>query len=226
MPFKRLFVVSILSVFVISLCSCSNPKYYDMKRYVESSSQLRIVSIDEWIYNEEYKSITLNIRLDSGSKPSLEELDRLRKALNEYMQRNGGLLDQGWQVSVLVDEATQGSEKPYRYAVIANFENGYILGDGDYRFETSNNLNTFQFCMNYDDVSYISSLTDVEYILIGGQYSISDTELINETIEEVRKLNNLKAISIYSPWYESFSNADLECEVIEIGINNYSFGEL
>ena len=112
MPFKRLFVVSILSVFVISLCSCSNPKYYDMKRYVESSSQLRIVSIDEWIYNEEYKSITLNIRLDSGSKPSLEELDRLRKALNEYMQRNGGLLDQGWQVSVLVDEATQGSEKP------------------------------------------------------------------------------------------------------------------
>lgn len=219
-------LISFLLVFVtmISLCSCGNPKYNDMKRYVESCSNIDIVGIDEWIYNEETKSVTLNIRIKAGSEPTLKDLNDLRIALNEYMQRNGGLLEQGWQVSVLVDEATHGSEKPYRFAVISNFENGYNLGNGDYRFETSNDLNSFQFCMNNEDVSYISSLTDVEYILIGGQYSMADVEMLNETIEEVRSLDDLKAISVYPSWYEAFTNADLDCEVIEI--NNGSFGDL
>ena len=219
--------ISFLLVFgtMISLCSCGNPKYDDMKRYVESSTKLNIVCIDEWIYNEEYKSVTLNIRIKAGSQPSLKELNNLRIALNEYMQMDGGLLEQGWQVSVLVDEDTQGSAKPYRYAVIANFENGYNLGsDGDYRFETSDDLNTFQFCLNRDDASYISMLTDVEYIRLAGQYGMSDTELLNETIEAIRALDGLKAISVYPSWYEAFSNADLNCEVTEI--NDGSFGDL
>lgn len=219
--------ISFLLVFgtIISLCSCGNPKYNDMKRYVESCSNIDIVGIDEWIYNEETKSVTLNIRIKAGSEPTLKDLNDLRIALNEYMQRNGGLLEQGWQVSVLVDEDTQGSAKPYRYAVIANFENGYNLGsDGDYRFETSDDLNTFQFCLNRDDASYISMLTDVEYIRLAGQYGMSDTELLNETIEAIRALDGLKAISVYPSWYEAFSNADLNCEVTEI--NDGSFGDL
>lgn len=219
--------ISFLLVFgtIISLCSCGNPKYNDMKRYVESCSNIDIVGIDEWIYNEETKSVSLNIRIKAGSEPTLKDLNDLRIALNEYMQRNGGLLEQGWQVSVLVDEDTQGSAKPYRYAVIANFENGYNLGsDGDYRFETSDDLNTFQFCLNRDDASYISMLTDVEYIRLAGQYGMSDTELLNETIEAIRALDGLKAISVYPSWYEAFSNADLNCEVTEI--NDGSFGDL
>lgn len=219
--------ISFLLVFeiMISLCSCGNPKYNDMKRYVESCSNIDIVGIDEWIYNEETKSVTLNIRIKAGSEPTLKDLNDLRIALNEYMKRNGGLLEQGWQVSVLVDEDTQGSAKPYRYAVIANFENGYNLGsDGDYRFETSDDLNTFQFCLNRDDASYISMLTDVEYIRLAGQYGMSDTELLNETIEAIRALDGLKAISVYPSWYEAFSNADLNCEVTEI--NDGSFGDL
>lgn len=219
--------ISFLLVFgtIISLCSCGNPKYNDMKRYVESCSNIDIVGIDEWIYNEETKSVTLNIRIKAGSEPTLKDLNDLRIALNEYMQRNGGLLEQGWQVSVLVDEDTQGSAKPYRYAVIANFENGYNLGsDGDYRFETSDDLNTFQFCLNRDDASYISMLTDVEYIRLAGQYGMSDTELLNETIEAIRALDGLKAISVYPSWYEAFSNANLNCEVTEI--NDGSLGDL
>ena len=224
MPPKRLFIVSLLFIMLIMMCSCGNTKYKDMEQYVESSTKLNIVCIDEWIYNEEYKSVTLNIRIKAGSQPSLEELNNLRIALNEYMQMDGGLLEQGWQVSVLVDEDTQGSVKPYRYAVIANFENGYNLGDGDYRFETSDDLNTFQFCLNRDDASYISLLTDVEYIRLAGQYGMSDTELLNETIEAIRALDGLKAISVYPSWYEAFSNANLNCEVTEI--NDASFGDL
>lgn len=53
---------------------------------------------------------------------------------------------------------------------------------------------------------------------------MADVEMLNETIEEVRSLDDLKAISVYPSWYEAFTNADLDCEVIEI--NNGSFGDL
>lgn len=74
MPPKHLFVVSLLSIMLIMRCSCGNTKYKDMEQYVESSTKLNIVCIDEWIYNEEYKSVTLNIRIIVGSQPSLKEL--------------------------------------------------------------------------------------------------------------------------------------------------------
>ena len=134
-------------------------------------------------------------------------------ALNEYLQKDGNYLDQGWQVSVLVDENTIGSEEPRRFAVYANFEQGYIPGDGEYRYDTADYLNTFWFCINMEDVSYISSLNNVANIHIGGQYNDSDLELMNKTIEEIRELNNLERLAVCDNWYDAFSAADLKCEL-------------
>ena len=36
------------------------------------------------------------------------------------------------------------------------------------------------------------------------------------TIEEVRELDNLKSISLYPYWYDSFVSAGLECEIVEV----------
>ena len=216
MRIKRIFVTILTLCLLFSVCSCSDFEFRDMESYLKSNTDVKVKSINEWIYNADSKSIAIQISLSSGSEPSLEELDKLRKLLNEYMQKEDGYLSQGWQVSVLVDEYTIGTQEPRKYAVFANFKEGYIAGDGEYRFETSDYLNTFWFCFEPDDISYISSLTDVEHILLGGKYSETDSDLIYNTIEEVRELDNLKSISLYPYWYDSFVSAGLECEIVEV----------
>jgi len=218
---KRIFVTIISLWLLLTICSCSNLKFHDMESYLKSNSDVKVKSISEWIYNEESKSIAIQISLSSGSAPSLEELDDLRRLLNEYMQKEDGYLSQGWQVSVLVDEYTIGTQEPRKYAVFANFKEGYITGDGEYRFETSDYLNTFWFCFDPDDISYISCLTDVEYIQLGGKYNENELDLIHNTIEEVRELDNLKSLSLYPYWYDSFASADLECEIVEVQDNHH-----
>ena len=218
---KRIFVTIISLWLLLTICSCSNLKFHDMESYLKSNSDVKVKSISEWIYNEENKSIAIQISLSSGSAPSLEELDDLRRLLNEYMQKEDGYLSQGWQVSVLVDEYTIGTQEPRKYAVFANFKEGYITGDGEYRFETSDYLNTFWFCFDPDDISYISCLTDVEYIQLGGKYNENELDLIHNTIEEVRELDNLKSLSLYPYWYDSFASADLECEIVEVQDNHH-----
>ena len=216
-------LISFLLMFVtmISLCSCGNPKYADMKRYLNTETDNQVVSIEEWIYNEEYKSVLLCIRLKRDSTPSLKDLNDLRIALNEYMQQEGGYLDQGWQISIYIDEQMNGSAIGERYAVMANFESGTMGSDGTYKYEIADYLNTFQFFMDSDDAQYISLLNDVEYILVVGKYN--DPDLIDETIEQFRSLSNLKEIIVTPDWYEAFACVEFDCEIIE---NKYFDGRL
>lgn len=207
--------VSIVSAFLIlvSLCSCGDSKYKDMKRYLDSHAGVKIRSISELEYNVENKEVYLRIELPLDTDPSLQELNELRKTLNEYMQQDGGFLEQGWYVSIYVDEQMNGSAIGDTYAAMANFEQGVKAQEGSDRAEY---LNTFWVCIDPYDISYISALTDVENLRISGNYSAADTELLSKTIDEIRTLDNLKTLRVFPYWYETVSNAGLECEVIEV----------
>ena len=219
---RRLVALSMIIVLVFSFCSCGNSKYWDMKRYLNSNTEIGVISIDDWIYNEQYKSVLICITLPRNSNPSLKELDGLRRALNDYMQKDGGYLEQGWQVSIYVDEQMTGSAIGTRYAVFANFDEGRMGSNGTYKYATSKTLNTFWFRIDFNDIAYISSLNDVEHVLIGGRYNESDSVMMYETIEAIKELDDLKSLKVYSCWYSSFYEADLKCEIIEINDDSSS----
>ena len=213
---KKILSIILSVAILLPFCSCGNQKYKDMKSFLNSNTELEIKAVSEWICNEETKAVSLHIELAEDSDPSLEKLDGLRKAMNEYMQRDGGYLEQGWQVSVTVDEKKVfSSDKPNRYAVLANFEQGYIAADGKCSYETSDHLNTFWFNFGTDNVDYIASLTDVEHIYITSEYIDLSEDVLDGTIEELRGLGNLKTLKIDTVWYERFIEAGLDCEVIE-----------
>ena len=213
---KKILSIILSVAILLPFCSCGNQKYKDMKSFLNSNTELEIKAVSEWICNEETKAVSLYIKLAEDSDPSLEELDGLRTALNEYMQRDGGYLEQSWQVSVIVDEQKQfSSAKPDRYAVLANFEQGCIPDGGNCSYETSDILNTFWFNFDADNASYISSLIDVEHIYITSESIVLSNDVLDGTIEELRGLGNLKTLRIDTVWYERFSEAGLDCEVIE-----------
>lgn len=217
---RRLAICFLSLVVLFSLCSCGKNKYWDMKNYLNSNSDVNVVRVEEWIYNETDQIVTLNVVLAEDSDPSLEELDSLRNALDDYMKRPGGYLDQKWQISVIVDEAQFfSSTEPHRYSVISNYMEGYNgeRGTEPVIFDCSDTLNTFWFCIDSDDVSYISSLNDVENIYIAGQYSIQSTELLEDTLNEIKKLDNIKTLAVCRNWYDTFASADLDCELYFTG---------
>ena len=213
MKYKRCLSLISAVLILVSLCSCGNSKYTDMKRYLDSHAGVKIRSVSELEYNEENKEVYLRIELPFDTDPSLQELNELRKALNEYMQQDGGFLEQGWYVSVYVDEQMNGSAIGDTYAAMANYEQCVKVKAGSDRSEC---LNTFWVCIDSDDISYISELTDVENLRISGTYSATDASLLNKTIDEIRGLDNLKSLRVFPYWYEAVNNAELECEVIEV----------
>lgn len=217
---RRLAICFLSLVVLLSLCSCGNNKYRDLKNYLNSNSDVKVVSVGEWIYNETDRIVTLNVVLKEDSDPSLEELDSLRKALDDYMKKPGGFLEQEWQISVIVDEAQFfSSAEPHRYSVISNFMNGFNgeRGKNPVIYDCSDTLNTFWFCIDSDDVSYISSLNDVENLYIAGQYPKQTATIMEDTLNEIKKLNDLKTLAICLNWYDSFESADLECELYITG---------
>ena len=217
---RRLAICFLSLVVLLSLCSCGNNKYRDLKNYLNSNSDVKVVSVGEWIYNEMDRIVTLNVVLKEDSDPSLEELDSLRKALDDYMKKPGGFLEQEWQISVIVDEAQFfSSAEPHRYSVISNFMYGFNgeRGKNPVGYNCSDTLNTFWFCIDSDDVSYISSLNDVENLYIAGQYPKQTATIMEDTLNEIKKLNDLKTLAICLNWYDSFESADLECELYITG---------
>lgn len=213
MKCKRcLSLISVVMIF-ISLCSCGDSKYADMKRYLDSHVGVKIRSISDMECSLENKEVYLRIELPLDTDPSLQELDELRKALNDYMQQDGGFLEQDWYVSISIDEQMNGSALGDTYAVMANYEQGVKAQPESVRAVC---LNTFWVCIDPEDISYISELTDVENLRISGTYSASDVGLLNKTIDEIRDLDNLKSLRVFPYWYEAVNNAGLECEVIEV----------
>ena len=217
MNLKRVISFLVSVVLLFALCSCGNVKYAGMKNYANSHANISVISIEEHIYDDKNKIMTLIVYIPSDANPSLEDLNGLRIALEEYMQKDGGFLDQGWQVSILVDNYMVGPVEPQRCAVYANFSDGYNLnaldGTGYIKCSTTNSLVTFWFCLTPDDVPYISELYGVENIHIGGRYSDSDTLFLDGTISEIRELKDLKTVAVCYNWYDAFSNAGLECKI-------------
>ncbi len=229
---KRAISLLISLLLLLSLCSCSilfpmdekdirNKHYNEMAEYLSNNTSLKIVKIRDHEYNEDLKSISLYVTLPYKAQVSLKQLDELRIELTEYLQRDGEYLEEGWQVAVSVYDDSRNTGNGTWYARFANFERGYLYHGCQERYETTDNLNTFHFEFAEEDISYISSLTDVEYMFICGSYSETDTEWIDKTISEIRELDNLKTLKLYSDWYEPFSNADLGCEIIEVEAGDY-----
>ena len=95
---------------------------------------------------------------------------------------------------------------------MANYEQGVKGKAGSDRAEY---LNTFWVCIDPDDISYISALTDVKNLRISGNYSTTDAELLSKTIDDIRTLDDLKTLRGFPYWYEAVSGAGLRCEVID-----------
>ncbi len=76
-------------------------------------------------------------------------------------------------------------------------------------------MNTFCVLLSQADVSYISSLSGVENLYIGN-FVQDDNGLAESVLDEIKQLDGLKTLSISSNWYELFSEADLDCELIVI----------
>lgn len=223
--FKRYISILLSVVLLFSLCSCGlfhvdekdirQQQYKDMREYLNNNTSLNIKQIRDSEYNEDLKSVLLDVDLPFKAQVSLKQLDELRIAMTEYLQQDGKYLAEGWQVAVDICDDAGSSGEGKRYARFANFEKGYLYHYCLERYETADYLNTFHFLFASEDISYISSLTNVEYMYIAGYYSETDTELMNRTIEEISKLDNLKKLKINKNWYEGFLNADLGCEIEE-----------
>ena len=228
---KSLVAILLSVAMLISLCSCSfkmgsfdinvNNKYGPMRKYLEEETGLKITSVDEWTYEEKNNSVLLDIKLPLDFDPSLEDLDNIRAALNDYMQEDEGFLDEGWKVCIYIDRVTEGSEKPTRYAVLSNFSYGYMRQGGWDDIEVSDHLNTFFFSIDPDEVYYISELDGIEHIKICGKYTEDDTMLIETTISELSELKDLESVTVYTYWYQAFSESDLGCEIIEAEDNHH-----
>ena len=222
----RRYISILLSVVLLfSLCSCGwfhvneddvrQQQYIEMREYLNNNTTLKITKIRDLKYDEELKSVYLDVLLPFKAQASLKQLDELRIAMSEYLKQDGKYLAEGWQVAVDICDDARSTGEGKRYARFANYEEGYPYDFPLKRYETTDYLNTFFFWFDKEDIPYISSLTDVEYMYIAGYYSETDTELMNRTIEEISKLDNLKKLKICSNWYEDFLNADLGCEIEE-----------
>ena len=227
---KSLVVILLSGAMLILFCSCSLlisengvriTKYKTMRNHLEEKTGLNITSIDEWFYEEENKSVLLDIKLPLDFNPSLEDLDNIRAALNDYMQEDGGFLDNGWKITIDINRVTEGSEKPVTYAIISNFSYGYMRNGGWDDMEVSDHLNTFFFSIDSDDTDYISELDGIEHIKICGLYTEGDTELIEATIAELNELKDLESVAVFPYWYQAFSESDLGCEIIEAEDNHH-----
>ena len=229
---KRITTLLLSLILLLSFCSCRllfiatdekdiRYKHYDeIEEYLNYTTSLEIVDITDSEYDEELKSVYLHVALPYHAKVSLKQLNELRIELTKYLQRDGEYLDEGWQVAVHVVDDSRNTGKGTSYANFANFEKGYLYNGCKERYETADYLNTFKFAFAEEDIPYISLLTDVEYMYISGSYSETDTEWINKTIAEVRERKNLKKLTIFSYWYEAFSEAGLGCEIIGVEDKN------
>ncbi|SDX79802.1 hypothetical protein SAMN02910264_02334, partial [Ruminococcaceae bacterium YAD3003] len=205
---KRLIAGIMLLAVLLGVCSCTETKYWSLKSYINNNADVEVAYIDEWKYSKDDKTVRLNIALKKGSNPSLEELDSLRNALADFMSRQGGFLEQGWKITVIISEYHfASSTEPHVYAQIKNHN------DND--TDVSNTMNTFCVLLSQADVSYISSLSGVENLYIGN-FVQDDNGLAESVLDEIKQLDGLKTLSISSNWYELFSEADLDCELIVI----------
>lgn len=231
---RRIYSLLLSLILLLSFCSCSilfptdekdiRYKHYDeIEEYLNNNTSLKIVNIGDGEYNEDIKSVYLNVTLPYHAKVSLKQLNELRIELTKYLQRDGEYLDEGWQVAVMVCDDSRNTGKGTWYANFANFEKGYLYHGCKERYETTDYLNTFKFAFAEEDIPYISLLTDVEYMYISGSYSETDSEWINKTIAEVRELKKLKKLTIFSYWYEAFSEAGLGCEIIGVEDKNNGY---
>ena len=206
---KHLIVGIMLLAVLLGVCSCTDTKYWSLKSYINNNAEVEAAYIDEWEYEKDDKTVRINIALKKGSAPSLAELDSLRNALSDFMSRKGGFLEQGWKVTVIVSEYHVGSSaEPHVYA--------YIQNHNDNNADVSNTMNTFCVLLSQADVSYIASLSGVENLYIGN-FIHDDNGLAENVLHEIEKLDGLKTLAISSDWYELFSEAGLDCEIIVIG---------
>ena len=233
---KNIVAILLAGAMLISMCSCSiyvnqngismskSPTTYKtmkaMKKYLEDETGIKIVSVDDCHYEEKNKNVAIDIKLPLDYYPSLDDLDDIRVVLNDFMQEDGGFLAEGWVTCIYIDRVTQGSEKPTRFAVLSNVSYGYMRQSGWEDVEISDHLNTFFFAIDPAEVSYISELDDIEYIRICGKYTEYDTKLMETTISELSELKDLKSVTVYSCWYQAFTESGLGCEIIEMEDNN------
>ena len=209
---------------LLSVSGCINTtslKYADLLFYLRENLDIDVFFVQELLCDEENKCIYFSIAVDSEDDVSLDELIAIRDTLNEYLAKDeSSYLNEGWAVQYRIQngENTYLGSLPYKYSAYfsnrIDKESRYINQTVIYG-ELSDELDVIWFELDEEDIPYITGLSDMRHIEFCGNYVDLDDDVMYETIEQIRNLNGLKSVSIYTEWYDAFIDADLNCKVYE-----------
>jgi len=129
-------------------------------------------------------------------------------------------LNQGWWVEYYIQNGKNKHSclPPDRSACFTNM----VIGDSSYINDVfdpgdlSDELDVIWFELDEEDIQYITDLSEMRHLYLCGKYACLGDEAKYETIEQIRKLDGLKSVSVYTEWYDSFVEAGFDCKVYEL----------
>lgn len=204
------------------LCSCGDARFSDMKRYVNEHSDVRVTSI-YMVGDTEYvnecllnKQVLLEVALASGKQHySIDELESLRIALNDYMTSDpDSYINKGYHVVVWVHNtyylATEGPIS--RCAVFSNSDSLYV----EYYTDLNDSLCTAMYKPYKEDVSMLGNILNVKYLWLideGYSYEHNESFPIDAINEAAPDLNGIRVLYIDENYYDRFDASGLEYKV-------------
>jgi len=208
---KSVSILLMLSL-LLSLAGClnaTNVKELGLLIYLQKNLDMDVFFVQELSFDEEEQYASYTIAVDSEEDIRLDKLIAIRNVLNEYLVKDkDSYLNKGWYVEYVIQNGkNEFNSLPHdRSARIRNMVSGNL----------SDELDVIWFELDEEDIPYISDLTEMKHVYFCGNYVDLGDEAMNETIEQIRKLDGLKSLDVYEEWYDAFVEADLNCIVYEM----------
>ena len=215
-------LITLLCFLLLSVCSCRDERFKDMVKYVNANSDVEVTYI-EWYGNnknkdEETMSVELIVYLQKETAHySIERIDGLRNALNQYMIDDpNSFLNRGFHIVIWVENTyyyPTDSPKLRRCAAFSNMDSLSTLNLTTDLVNSS--LCGFMFRPDLNDIKKLNSLTDIKYLwLLDDGYSISDNiTFVNELKLSTGNLDELEVVYVAEYWYKNLNINDFRFRV-------------
>jgi len=196
-------------------------KYLDMFFYIKDATDIGVIYVDDGGDggDEEKKYIQITVAINTDEDVRLDKIIAFRNALDEFLKnKKNSYLNQDWMITIKIENGSGLGTTLLDYsAYIANWASWECekIGEHQFVYDVSKELNTLYFELDAEDIPYISELDGIEHLGLCGNYVDLGDDVMYETIEQIRKLDGLKSVSVYTEWYDAFVEADLDCKVYE-----------
>lgn len=216
-------VILMLSASVL-LCSCGDSRFSNMKKYANDNSKVNVVSIymvgnkSDEEERDSNKQVLIGVTLDKNKQHySIEELESLRIALNDYMTNDpNSYINQGYSVVIWVENSfyspTTGPIS--RCAVFSNLDTLYLESST----EINNSLCTAMYKPYEKDVPMLCNISGIKYLwLIDEGYSTyhEDGFPIDEINDVIADIKDLQVLYIDENYFERLDSTSFSFEVKE-----------